>query len=46
MEHTANIMKTNNGLISLLLKVFNIFDLRLIGDEEKTGRNIYKVHQL
>ena len=29
MEHTANIMKRNNGLISSLLKVFDVFELRL-----------------
>ena len=34
MEHTANIMKTNNGLISSLLKVFAMFELPLNCDEE------------
>ena len=29
MEHTENIMETNNGLISSLLKVFAMFKLRL-----------------
>ena len=35
MEHTANIMKTNKGLISSLLKVFAMFELRLISNKEK-----------
>ena len=35
MEHTTNIMRTNKGLISSLLKVFAMFDLHLIGDKEK-----------
>ena len=35
MEHTANIMKTDNGLISLLLKVFSMFELSLVGNKEK-----------
>ena len=35
MEYTANITKTNKGLISSLLKVFSMFELRLIGDKEK-----------
>ena len=34
MEHTANIMKTDKGLISSLLKVFAMFGLRLISAEE------------
>ena len=34
MEHTANIMKTKNGLISSLLKVFAMFELRLLSDKE------------
>ena len=34
-EHTANIARTNKGLISSLLKVFAIFELRLIGDKYK-----------
>ena len=29
MEHTENIMETNNGLLSSLLKVFAMFKLRL-----------------
>ena len=29
MEHTENIMETNNGLISSLLKLFAMFELRL-----------------
>ena len=35
MEHTANIIKTNNGLILSLLNVFAMFELRLNYDEEK-----------
>ena len=35
MENTANIMKTNKGLISSLLKIFEIFELSLFRDEEK-----------
>ena len=35
MEHTANIMKKNNRLISSLLKVFAMFELRLLSDKEK-----------
>ena len=35
MEHTENIMETNNGLISSLFKVFSMFELRLNCDEEK-----------
>ena len=38
MEHTANIMKTNKGLISSLLKVFAMFYLLLIG-------NLYKPYE-
>ena len=29
MEHTSKIIETNNGLISSLLKVFAMFELRL-----------------
>ena len=36
MEHNANIMKTNNGLISSLLKLFSMFELSLLSDEEKS----------
>ena len=35
MEHTANIINTNNGLITSLLKVFEIIELRLIDDRDK-----------
>ena len=35
MEHTANILKPNKGLIPSLLKVFAIFELRLIDDRYK-----------
>ena len=34
-EHTANFMKTNNGIVSSLLKVFAVFELCLLSDEEK-----------
>ena len=35
IEHTKNIMETNNGLISLLLKVSAMFELRLNYKEVK-----------
>ena len=35
MEHTANIMKINKGIIPWLLKVFAMFELSLIGAKEK-----------
>ena len=35
MEHTANILKPNKGLISSLLKVFDMFGFRLINDINK-----------
>ena len=35
MEHTANILKPKQGLITSLLKLFAMFDLRLIGDINK-----------
>ena len=35
MEHTANILKQNKGLIPLLLKDFSMFELRLIDDRDK-----------
>ena len=35
MEHTANIIETNNGIISSLLKVFAMFVLRLNYKEGK-----------
>ena len=35
MEHTANIIKPNKGIIPSLLKVFAIFELRLIYDKDK-----------
>ena len=35
MEHTANILKPNKGLITSLLKVFAMFELRLIDDISK-----------
>ena len=35
MEHTANKMKNNNGLISLLLKMYAMFEIKLsYGDKE------------
>ena len=35
MEHNANILKPNKGIIPSLLKVFAIFELRLIDDGDK-----------
>ena len=35
IEHTANIMNPNKGIITSLLKAFSIFEFRLIGDKEK-----------
>ena len=35
MEHTANNMENNNTLISSLLKVFAMFEIRLGYKEEK-----------
>ena len=35
MEHTANIINPNKGLITSLLKVFYMFELRLIDDNDK-----------
>ena len=35
MEHTANLMKTNKGMITSLSKVFSMFEMCLIGDKEK-----------
>ena len=35
MEHTANILKPKQGLITSLLKVFAMFELRLIDDRNK-----------
>ena len=37
MEHTANLMKINKGLITSFLKAFAMFELRLIGDKEHLG---------
>ena len=34
MEHTANIMNTKAGMINSLLKIFAMFELRLIGDKK------------
>ena len=34
MEHTANIINQNKGRIPSLLKEFEIFELRLIGDKK------------
>ena len=36
MENIAKNRKTNKGIISSLLKVFFMFELRLIGDKEKS----------
>ena len=35
MEHTANIINPNKGIIPLLLKIFSMFELRLIYDRDK-----------
>ena len=35
MEHTANILKTKLGLINSLLKLFSMFELRLIDKNDK-----------
>ena len=35
MEHTANILNPNKGLIPSLLKLFAMFELRLIDDRDK-----------
>ena len=35
MEHTANILNPKQGLITSLLRVFYMFDLRLIDDGNK-----------
>ena len=35
MEHTSKIMETTNELISSLLRVFAMFELRLNHDKEK-----------
>ena len=35
MEHTANIINPNKGIIPLLLKIFVMFGLSLFGDTEK-----------
>ena len=35
MEHIANILNLNKGLIPSLLKVFAMFELRLIYDRDK-----------
>ena len=35
MEHTAKVIEENNGLISSLLRVFAMFELRLNFDSEK-----------
>ena len=35
MEHNANIIIPNKGLIPSLLKVFAMFELRLIDDRDK-----------
>ena len=35
MEHTANILKPNKGLIPSLLKLFDMFELHLIYDIDK-----------
>ena len=35
MEHTANILKPNKGIITSLLKVFSMFELHLINNKDK-----------
>ena len=35
MEHTANIINPNKGRITSLLRVFDMFELCLIGDRDK-----------
>ena len=35
MEHTANILNPNKGLIPSLLKLFSVFELSLIDDRYK-----------
>ena len=35
MEHTENILNLNKGQIPSLLKVFDMFELRLIDDKDK-----------
>ena len=35
MEHTANTTEKNNGLISSLLKIFAMFEIRLSYEDEK-----------
>ena len=35
MEHTADKMKENNGLISSLIKLFAMFEIRLSYGDEK-----------
>ena len=35
MEQNANIINPNKGIIPSLLKVFEMFELRLIGDNDK-----------
>ena len=38
MDHTANILKPNQGLIPSLLKVFSMFQLRLFYDKHNEER--------
>ena len=45
MEHTANIMKKNKGMIPSLLKAFAMFELRLISDKENLDVISIKVYQ-
>ena len=45
MEHTANKMQENNGLISSLLKMFAMFKIRLsYGDKELDVLSIKCIH--
>ena len=40
IEHTANIIKPNKGIITSLLKVFFMFQLRLFDDKHNEEGNI------
>ena len=41
MEHTANILKPNKGLIPSLLEAFSMFELRLFDDKYKVEGHRY-----
>ena len=40
IEHTANILKPNKGLITSLLKLFAVFQLRLFDDKHNEEDNV------